>query len=102
MRIATFFPVPAAVAASAAWGAAALSAAAPANDYPTSARAEYVFACMKTNGETREALQQCSCSIDVIASLIPYDAYVAGETVASLDQEPGRVGGMFRGAALAK
>ena len=41
-----------------------------ANDYPTSARAEYVFACMKTNGDTREALDQCSCSIDVIASLL--------------------------------
>ena len=53
-------------------------------DYPTFARAEYVFACMKSNGDTREALQQCSCSIDVIASLIPYDAYVAGETVASM------------------
>jgi hypothetical protein len=72
------------------------------NDYPTSARAEYVFACMKTNGDTREALDQCSCSIDVIASLIPYDAYVAGETVASMNQEPGRIGGMFREAAIAR
>ena len=33
---------------------------AAANDYPTSARADYVFACMKTNGDTREALDQCS------------------------------------------
>ena len=23
------------------------------NDYPSAARADYVFACMKTNGETR-------------------------------------------------
>src|SRR5580658_4513344 len=68
------------------------------NDYPTSARAEYVFACMKTNGETREALDRCSCSIDVIASLIPYDAYVAAATVASLDLQAGQLGGMFRGA----
>ena len=59
---------------------------AAANDYPTSARAEYVFACMKTNGDTREALDQCSCSIDVIASLLPYDAYVAAATVASMNQ----------------
>ena len=72
------------------------------NDYPTSARAEYVFACMKTNGDTREALDQCSCSIDVIASLLPYDAYVAAATVASLNQEPGQIGGMFRGAAVAR
>ena len=74
----------------------------PANDYPTSARAEYVFACMKTNGDTREALDQCSCSIDVIASLLPYDAYVAAATVASMNQEPGQIGGEFRGAAIAR
>ncbi len=72
------------------------------NDYPTAARADYVFACMKTNGETHESLEQCSCSIDVIASLLPYDAYVAGETVASLSQTPGQIGGMFRGAVVAK
>ena len=63
-----------------------VAAPVPANDYPTSARAEYVFACMKTNGDTREALDQCSCSIDVIASLLPYDAYVTAETVASMNQ----------------
>src|SRR5580658_10302838 len=72
------------------------------DDYPTSARAEYVFACMKTNGETREALDQCSCSIDVIASLIPYDAYVAGETVASMNQAGGQIGAEFRGATIAR
>jgi hypothetical protein len=79
-----------------------VAASAPANDYPTSARAEYVFACMKSNGDTREALEQCSCSIDVIASLLPYDAYVAAETVASMNQEPGQIGSMFRGAAVAR
>jgi len=72
------------------------------NDYPTAVRAEYVFACMKTNGETRQALEQCSCSIDVIASLIPYDAYVAGETVASIAQDIGPVGRAFKASNLAK
>jgi hypothetical protein len=72
------------------------------NDYPTSARAEYVFACMKTNGDTREALDQCSCSIDVVASLLPYDAYVAASTVASMDQAGGQIGSMFRGTAIAR
>jgi hypothetical protein len=75
---------------------------AAANDYPTSARAEYVFACMKTNGDTREALDQCSCSIDVIASLLPYDAYVAAATVASMNQASGQIGSMFRGTAIAR
>ncbi len=41
------------------------------NDYPTQARAEYVFACMASNGQTQQALRQCSCSIDVIASVLP-------------------------------
>jgi hypothetical protein len=45
--------------------------AAELNDYPAAARADYVFACMKTNGDTRQALEKCSCSIDVIASILP-------------------------------
>jgi hypothetical protein len=59
--------------------ALAMSAAAMAvelNDYPTAARADYVYACMKANGETRQVLDQCSCSIDIIASILPYDRYV--------------------------
>jgi hypothetical protein len=66
------------------------------NDYPTAARAEYVFGCLKANGETRHAIEQCSCSIDVVASLIPYDRYVAAETVLSLSQVRGDMGGPFR------
>src|ERR1700738_2321003 len=37
------------------------------------------------------ALAQCSCSIDVIASILPYDRYVSAETVLSLSQAPGHV-----------
>jgi hypothetical protein len=66
------------------------------NDYPTVARSEYVFGCMKSNGETRQAIDQCSCSIDVIASLLPYDRYVTAETVLSMAQVPGNLGGQFR------
>jgi hypothetical protein len=82
--------------------AAEVAGSPAADDYPTSARAEYVFACMKTNGDTREALDQCSCSIDVIASLLPYDAYVAAATVASLDQQAGQLGRMFRAATATR
>jgi hypothetical protein len=87
------------------WPVAALLGAATAqaaSDYPTSARADYVFACMKANGETRQTLEQCSCSIDVIASLLPYDRYVAADTVLSLRQVPGPFGGMFRSTEEAK
>jgi hypothetical protein len=66
------------------------------NDYPTSARADYVFGCMKANGETRDALERCSCSIDVVATILPYQRYVAGETVISLSQIQGERGEQFR------
>jgi len=66
------------------------------NDYPTSARVEYVFGCLKANGETRQVIEQCSCSIDVVASLVPYDRYVTAETVLSMSQVRGNLGGQFR------
>jgi hypothetical protein len=87
--------------------ALALAAALPAraadlNDYPTSARADYVFGCMKANGDSRQALEQCSCSIDIVATILPYERYVAAETVASMDQQVGQIGSMFRNSRLAK
>src|SRR5215207_7944326 len=75
---------------------AAIARADEVNDYPTAARAEYVFGCLKANGETRQAIVQCSCSIDVIASLVPYDRYVTAETVLSMSQVRGNLGGQFR------
>jgi len=72
------------------------------NDYPTAARSDYVFGCMKANGDTRQSLDQCSCSIDVVATILPYDRYVAAETVASVDQQAGQIGMMFRNTAVAQ
>ena len=66
------------------------------NDYPTSARAEYVFGCLKANGESRQAIEQCSCSIDIIASLVPYARYVTAETVLSMSQVRSDLGTQFR------
>ena len=74
---------------------ASRSAELPANDYPTVARADYVFACMQVNGQTRDALERCSCSIDVIASLLPYDHYEEAETVMRVRQRGGRNASMF-------
>src|SRR6266550_3169255 len=71
------------------------------NDYPTVARSEYVFGCLKANGETRQAIEQCSCSIDVIASLLPYDRYVTAETVLSMAQVRGNLGTQFRSSEQA-
>ena len=71
------------------------------NDYPTNARVEYVFGCMKANGETRQTIDQCSCSIDVLASLLPYDRYITAETVLSMSQVRGNLGGQFRSSEQA-
>jgi hypothetical protein len=62
------------------------------NDYPTSARVDYVIGCMAANGNTREALLKCSCAIDTIASLMSYSHYEQAETALSL-QAGGGVGG---------
>jgi hypothetical protein len=74
--------------------------AADESGYTTAARAEYVFACMATNGGTQEALQRCSCAIDVIATLLPYDKYEAAETVLRMRRSAGGyLGQEFRSAA---
>jgi hypothetical protein len=78
------------------------ASAADINDYPTAARADYVFACMKVNGETRQSLDRCSCSIDVIASLIPYEQYEQAQTVLSMAQVPGNLGAIFRSTEFSK
>lgn len=70
------------------------------NDYPTSARADYVFACMAANGETRLALERCSCSIDTIASILPYERYVQAETALSVGQRTGESAELFRNNPL--
>lgn len=66
------------------------------NDYPTAARADYVFACMNENGGTEEALQKCSCAIDVIASLLPYKNYEQADTVLRMQRTTGYLADEFR------
>jgi hypothetical protein len=84
------------------WSLSNLACAGDLNDYPTKARADYVFGCMKANGDTRLALEQCACSIDIIASILPYDRYVAAETVASITQQAGQVGSLMRNTGVAR
>jgi hypothetical protein len=66
-----------------------------ANDYPTAARADYVFGCMEINGGTPDALRRCSCSIDVVASILPYEKYVTAETVMGVVQVGGEKAAIF-------
>ena len=69
------------------------------NDYPTVAIADYVMACMAANGQTRQALERCSCSIDVISTLLTYDDYVGAETVLGVGQVTGQSAEYFRANA---
>lgn len=85
----------AALAVAAASSARALDAAV--NDYPTIARADYVYACMQVNGQTRDVLEKCSCSIDMIAELLPFTEYEEAETVMSVIQRGGENVSMLHG-----
>jgi hypothetical protein len=79
-----------------AWSGVAAAVELPQNDYPTAARADYVFACMQTNGQDRISLEKCSCSIDAIAALLSYADYEAAQTIMSISQTPGRNTELFR------
>jgi hypothetical protein len=72
----------------------------PVNDYPTNARADYVFGCMAANGQSRDMLERCSCSIDILASIMPYDRYLQAETILSMRQGVGERLSMFRNTKI--
>lgn len=71
-------------------------------DYPTAAVVDYVLGCMRSNGESRQMLERCSCSIDVIASIMPYERYESAETFRRMAQMTGEGSGLFRESAPAK
>ncbi len=82
--------------------ASAQSVADAINDYPTEARADYVFGCMAVNGRGQDSLRRCSCSIDRIASILPYEQYVEAETVLSMQQTGGERTAIFRTTRMAR
>ena len=55
-----------------------------ANDFPTQARSEFVFACMSSNESNRDFMAKCSCAIDEIAKRISYKEYAQAEAIARL------------------
>ena len=77
-------------------GVLAIGGPALANDYPTDVVADYVIGCMVSNGETQDMLRRCSCSIDTIASILPYDKYEKAETVLTMQQVSGDQGTIFK------
>ncbi len=72
------------------------------NDFPTAARADYVFACMASNGQSREMLDRCACSVDEVAKLLSYEHYVEAETVLSMRRVGGERMAMFNSSAVAE
>jgi len=75
------------------------SRAAENNPYPTIAIADYLIGCMGSNGQTREAMARCSCSIDVVASIITHKDYIRAETVMQLRLQGGDKAAIFKTAA---
>lgn len=67
-----------------------------ANDYPTETRVDYVLACMASNGEDYLVMRQCSCSIDTIADVVPYEDYERIETIMRMRERRGELGVLFR------
>ncbi|WP_020184985.1 hypothetical protein [Methylopila sp. 73B] len=70
--------------------------AAVGEDYPTAEKADYIFGCMAANGQTRESLDRCSCSIDTIATILPFAEYEQAETVLRMNKVAGQSSEVFR------
>ena len=71
-------------------------------DYPTEAVADYVYGCMKANGESRTSLVACSCSFDVVASILPYERYEEASTFLSMRQTQGERTALYRETAQSR
>jgi hypothetical protein len=70
------------------------------NDYPTNTRGDYIYGCMLVNGMNREVLDKCACSIDVIATVLPYDKYEEAETIMAVVQRGGENVAYLRAPAM--
>ena len=70
---------------------------ADASGYPASARRDYILACVTVNGGTEAARASCGCSMDVIASILPYDRYDQADTILRMRRMAGGyLAGEFR------
>ena len=61
------------------------SLAKPNGDFPTLARAEFVFACMSSNLNNRDFMAKCSCAIDEISKRMTYEEYAQAEAISRLE-----------------
>lgn len=70
--------------------------AAHAHDFPTSGRVEYVLECMQKHEGKYEYLYKCSCAVDQIAKVMPYDDFVLTSTALRYQTLGGERGAEFR------
>jgi len=73
-----------------------------ANAYPTDVVADYVIGCMAANGESQDNLRRCSCSIDAVASILPYETYERADTIIRMSGVTGDNTSMFREMPMLK
>lgn len=77
--------------------AAAPAPAAPANDFPTLTRVEYVLSCMQEKGgKNYDNLYHCVCAVDRIAAQMPHEEFLQAETFETNKNLAGERGGVFR------
>lgn len=72
-----------------------------ANDFPTSARVQYVLACM-AGDQSFVTVTGCSCRIDALADRFSYDDWTAIDTAMALQSVPGRRAAAIRGVGWIK
>lgn len=65
-------------------------------DYPTQGRVEYVLSCMDDNGHDFANVYKCSCVVDKMAAVLPYDEFVDQSTFAKYASLGGQGGAEFR------
>lgn len=71
--------------------------------YPTAVIADYVLGCMIANRPNPDTLRKCSCSMDFIATAMPYEDYERVETLLRLQQAEGAGRtAIYKGAPWAK
>ena len=71
--------------------------AAPANDFPTLTRVEYVLNCMQEKGgKNYDNLYHCVCAVDQIAAQMPHEEFLQAETFETNKNLAGERGGVFR------
>lgn len=73
------------------------AAQAPANDFPTLTRVEYVLHCMQEKGgKNYDNLYHCVCAVDQIAAKMPHEKFLQAETYETNKNLAGERGGVFR------